>query len=65
MTTKPNLHVKNKPQKGNTKAKSLAAFFQSSCQGQWVLIKGEPLPRFMPSWVKTDMPMCKYFFWTS
>lgn len=55
---KPNMHVKNKPQKENTKAKNPAVFFQTSCQGQWVLLKGEPLPHFMPDWVKTDMSMC-------
>lgn len=60
MTKKPNMHVKNKPQKENTKAKNPAVFFQTSCQGQWVLLKGEALPHFMPSpsWVKTDMSMC-------
>lgn len=52
-----NMHVKNKPQKENSKAMNLAVFFQTSCQGQWVLLKGEPLPNFMPSWVKTDMSM--------
>lgn len=55
---KPNMNVKNKPQKENTKAKNAAVFFQTSCQGQRVLLKGEPLPHFMPSWVKTDMSMC-------
>lgn len=58
MTKKPNMNVKNKPQKENTKAKNVALFFQTSFQGQWVLLKGEPLPHFMPSWVKTDMSMC-------
>lgn len=57
MTKKPNMHVKNKPQKENTEAKNSVVFFQTSCQGQWVLLKGEPLPHFMPDWVKTDMSM--------
>lgn len=51
------MHVKNKPQKENSKAKNPAVFFQSSCQGQGVLLKGEPLPNCMPRWVKSDMSM--------
>lgn len=38
-----------KPQKGSHKDKNPTVFFQTSCQGQRVLCKGEPLPNFMPS----------------
>lgn len=37
---KKNVYVKNKTQKENTKAMNPSVFFQTSCQGQWVLLKG-------------------------